>query len=176
SVDPSWQGLTNEKTESLLLLNDGRLLLGGYFTSVNGASIKKIAELRADGTLEEAFTVDVDSFIWTVAPATAGKILISGGFTTIDGLSRRGVARLNVAGGTAPPPTMAAPPLTNPRIESGKFTVTVLTTIGRTYTLESKAAANFPWTQVATAKAGRTFIRFEDALVGREKLYRVSAR
>ena len=75
---------------------DGKILIGGYFTSVGGVSRNKIARLNADGTLDISFDPGdgANNSVNSVALQSDGKILIGGDFTTVGGVSRNGIARL----------------------------------------------------------------------------------
>ena len=101
--------LTNEIVYSAVPLADGKIVVGGAFTSFNGVPMGRIVRLNADGSLDSTFNpgagVDVGTF-----PVTAGvyphglvvqpdgKILIGGPFEAVAGVSRNGVARLNANG------------------------------------------------------------------------------
>ena len=94
-----WGGLI----ESMILQSDGRILLSGGFTSVNGISRGSVARLNPDGTLDTTFNVSpggVSPFPWVhvVALQSDGKILIAGNFKQVNGMLRDGLARLNVDG------------------------------------------------------------------------------
>src|SRR5205085_6053382 len=84
---------------------DGKLLIGGQFTTVNGVSRYGIARLQANGTLDEGFQKglagvrgEIDSWVSSVVVQSDGKVLISGHFTRINGTSRNAIARLNADG------------------------------------------------------------------------------
>lgn len=176
TVDPSWKGATNEKTESLLLLPNGQLILAGYFGDLSGAARKKIGRLNPDGTVDQKFYADVDNFVWTVAPAQGNKILISGGFTMIDGIPRARVARLNLPEAVGPISVVPAPVMSNARVEHRKFRVTVATIPGHDYTLEATDRPSGPWTSLLTSKAIESTLEFEDPAPGTQRFYRVSGR
>ncbi|MCB9163610.1 MAG: T9SS type A sorting domain-containing protein [Flavobacteriales bacterium] len=85
---------------SIALQPDGKILVGGEFTTYDGASRNNITRVNADGSLDTSFDpgtgtsggfVSVRSF----AIQPDGKVLIGGGFTTYDGVSRNGFARLD---------------------------------------------------------------------------------
>jgi uncharacterized delta-60 repeat protein len=86
---------------------DGKLIVGGRFTTVAGLVRKQIARLNPDGTGDPSFNPGSGvngSFpnSTTVVAASAlqpdGKVLIGGSFTEVDGISRNGIARLNADG------------------------------------------------------------------------------
>ena len=91
---------------------DGKVLIGGCFTSVNGtAVINYIARLNADGSLDSDFNSSggvslggANDFIWSVVVQADGKILIGGTFTSVNGSAVSAstginrIARLNADG------------------------------------------------------------------------------
>ena len=93
SFDTSFLGYANEKVESVKIQSDGKIVMGGYFSAVNGVRRSNLARLNADGSLDDSFSPNVDNYVWTVALQSDGKILTTGGFTSVDGVSRNGVAR-----------------------------------------------------------------------------------
>ncbi len=79
---------------------DGKVIIGGNFTSVNGETRNRIARLNPDGTLDPTFAaISVDSGgIYAIALQPDGKIVIGGAFSHIDGTPRDTLARLNADG------------------------------------------------------------------------------
>ena len=84
---------------------DGKILIGGYFTSVQGVARNKIARLNPDGTLDTVFDPNVGglggSFVKSIALQADGKILVGGFFTTVSGQPRNYIARLDAVTGLA---------------------------------------------------------------------------
>ncbi|MCX6876480.1 MAG: choice-of-anchor D domain-containing protein [Verrucomicrobia bacterium] len=81
---------------------DGKILLGGDFTSINGQPRKRIARLNADGSLEGTATFNpgtgADNSVFNFAVQPDGKIVVAGIFGTVNGQPRGGIARLNADG------------------------------------------------------------------------------
>lgn len=85
---------------------DGRILLTGLFTTVDGAAANRIVRLLADGTRDTSFnvgtglgapagTTPLGSFIETLSDElNGGKILVSGNFTTYNGAPAIRIMRL----------------------------------------------------------------------------------
>lgn len=70
-----------------------RTYIGGRFTSVNGAPRANVAAVRADGTLDPAWTPSTNGVVYALAPSSDGsRIFLGGGFTTVDGQSRSRLA------------------------------------------------------------------------------------
>ncbi len=92
--------------DTIALQQDGKILLGGSFTSILGGVRNGIARLNFDGTLDNTFNPNpaAHSFINLIALQADGKILVSGSFGdsgTIGGQTRGYMARLDPATGTA---------------------------------------------------------------------------
>lgn len=77
---------------------DGRILVGGSFTNLGGASRANIGRLNADGSVDTGFNPGADGFVGTITLQTDGKILAGGGFHNLGGQSRDRIGRLNADG------------------------------------------------------------------------------
>ncbi len=90
----------NNYVREVVIQSDGKIIIAGYFTSYNGTSIKHIARLNSDGTLDGTFNVGTgpSSYVYTTAIQTDGKIIIGGIFTSYNGTPIQRVARLNTDG------------------------------------------------------------------------------
>ena len=86
--------------QAILPLADGRAVLAGTFTNVNGQFSPNLARLRADGTLETAFlhSQPLDDQVMSLAMDAAGRLLVAGYFQHVDGLWRPGLARFGADG------------------------------------------------------------------------------
>ena len=80
---------------------DGKLLIGGIFTSVLGVGRNNLARLNTDGTLDTSFNPNANSDVNSIAVQADGKILAGGSFTSIGGQPRTNIARLNGTDGLA---------------------------------------------------------------------------
>jgi uncharacterized delta-60 repeat protein len=95
----------NESIQALALQTDGKILIGGYFTTIDGHARNYIARLHADGTLDTAFQDSLSGanyYVRSVAVQGDGSILIAGLFTVVNGTSRNFVARLHADGSLDP--------------------------------------------------------------------------
>lgn len=84
-----------------VLQADGKILIGGNFTSVMGVPRNNIARLNTDGTLDIGFNPSPDSYVLALAVQADGKILVGGSFANIGGQARRDIARLDPTNGLA---------------------------------------------------------------------------
>jgi uncharacterized delta-60 repeat protein len=79
---------------------DGKILLGGGFTSVNGTTLNRIARLNVDGTVDGSFTpgTGANSRVFSLTLQNDGKIIVGGGFTTFNSISKPNLVRLTANG------------------------------------------------------------------------------
>ncbi|HKI71408.1 MAG TPA: delta-60 repeat domain-containing protein [Verrucomicrobiae bacterium] len=100
-MDPSFlSGMTgpNSWLWAGALQSDGKLLLGGQFTSFNGVPRGPVARLNVDGSVDTNFSASVtagEPTIHSVAVQPDGKVLVGGMFTGMNGAPRFRLARLN---------------------------------------------------------------------------------
>jgi uncharacterized delta-60 repeat protein len=90
----------NSPINTTAIQSDGKIIIGGEFTSYNATTRNKIARLNSNGTLDETFNsgTGADNSIKTIAIQSDGKIIVGGDFTTYNGMTLNGVARLNSNG------------------------------------------------------------------------------
>lgn len=79
---------------------DGKILVGGDFTSYQGVYAGRIIRLNADGSKDNSFSFGTgfNSRPLGISVQADGKILVGGGFTTYNGISANGIIRLNSDG------------------------------------------------------------------------------
>lgn len=85
---------------NISIQNDGKIIIGGSFTSYNGTPRNHIARLNTDGNLDATFNpgAGANYDIWTTSIQNDGKIIIGGYFTSYNGFSINRIARLNTDG------------------------------------------------------------------------------
>jgi len=94
------KGVYSLSVNAVALQSDGKILIGGDFTSVNDVSRNRIARLNADGTLDMTFDPGwgANDKVFSIAVQPDGKILIAGEFTGVNAINRGYLARLNADG------------------------------------------------------------------------------
>ncbi|HSD14282.1 MAG TPA: T9SS type A sorting domain-containing protein [Flavobacterium sp.] len=93
--------LPGKYINAIALQPDGKILIGGDFTSYNDISRNRIARLNSDGSLDATFNLqgtDLNGSIYSIAVQSDGKILIGGDFSRSTSTLRGGIARLNANG------------------------------------------------------------------------------
>ena len=85
--------------------SNGKILIGGAFTTFNGNTRQRIVRLNPDGTEDTSFYLNLSSLgsafdlgVTNISLQSDGKIIASGSFTTLNTLTRYGIVRLNLDG------------------------------------------------------------------------------
>lgn len=109
SLDLTFQGLTLTQTGSITSVaeqSDGKIIVVGTFTSINGTTVPRIARLNLDGSVDTVFNSTVGSgfinntniHINKVLIQPDDKIIIGGNFPTFNGVLKNSILRLNPDG------------------------------------------------------------------------------
>ncbi len=108
AVDPGFEPhvaswVATPDVYSIVAQDDERLVIGGYFDTVNGQTRSGLARLRSDGSLDPDFgglsLLDGDLPIVTgIAFESDGRLLVTGTFSTVESEPHHGIARLDPEG------------------------------------------------------------------------------
>src|SRR2546425_416869 len=110
TLDTSFNGEAGvflDDVYSLAVQADGKILVGGDFTTLGGQTRYGLGRLNANGTLDASFIPALGETpcfdgcsvsIYSLAVQADGKILVGGGVTTLGGQSHIGIGRLNADG------------------------------------------------------------------------------
>jgi len=98
TIDPLNNSGAGNTVVSLLPEPDGRILVAGAFTTLDGQSRRRLGRLHADGTLDASFDPGANSWPYCLALQPDGKILVGGAFTNLAGQPRSYLGRLNPDG------------------------------------------------------------------------------
>jgi uncharacterized delta-60 repeat protein len=90
----------NSVVNIIKLQPDGKVLVGGWFTSYNGTIANKIIRLNSDGSIDKTFNIGTgfDGDVNTIALQPDGKILVGGNFTSYNSTFSNYIIRLNSDG------------------------------------------------------------------------------
>jgi uncharacterized delta-60 repeat protein len=187
SVDSTFQnGMAGADgdPEAIVLQPDGKVLIGGYFNSVNNTPRSGIARLNSDGSLDTAFQ---NGMAGADAPAVLslvlqldGKVLVGGGFTSVNGVTRYRIARLNANGSVDPLFYNGGPPppiLSNARIQSNHFAFQLTGQSNQVVVIETSTNL-MNWLSLATNTLGSSLLPFTDPTPAalRTRFYRARLR
>lgn len=98
SIDTNFELDAGGRTLVSVTQADGKVVIGGTFTNVGGATHNYVARLNADGTIDPTYNPDFNGRVYAMALQSDGKVVVGGAFTTIGGESRNYIARLNPSG------------------------------------------------------------------------------
>ena len=90
----------NGAVESVAVQADGKSIVGGAFTTWNGAIVGGVVRLNTDGTRDTAFTTGTGTSgtVFSVAVQADQKTILGGYITAWNGAAVGGVVRLNTNG------------------------------------------------------------------------------
>ncbi len=106
TFDQTGTGVNNQ-VDVLALQTDGKILVGGVFTSYNGTARNRILRLNTDGTLDATFVqtgTGLNGQVVSLALQSDGRVFAGGLFTSYNGNSRSRLVRLF----TTIPPTITS--------------------------------------------------------------------
>lgn len=81
--------------------SDGKLVIVGHFTTINGTSVGRIARLNANGSLDSSFNFEEDGFnnhAFVLRLLSDGSFLVGGQFDSYNGTAVSSLVKLNSDG------------------------------------------------------------------------------
>jgi len=107
SVDHNFNAIgigANASVRAITLQPDGKILIGGLFTNVNGVALNYVARLNTDGSVDPGFQpgVGANNPVFSIGVQTDSRIVLGGSFTSCNGVTRNDVTRLNPDGTVDP--------------------------------------------------------------------------
>gem|GEM_PF-3108213 len=101
SLDTSFPALAGGVDGSIYALArqaDGKILVGGYFFTMNGSNVANLARLNADGSLDTSFQPQPNASVRAIIVQPDQRIVIGGVFTGVAGTNSPYLARLHPDG------------------------------------------------------------------------------
>ena len=94
----------NSDVNKIVIQSDGKIVVGGEFTSYNGTTANYIIRLNSNGSIDSSFVYgtgfDLSAFggVYAISIQSNGKILLGGIFTIYNGIGANSIVRLNTDG------------------------------------------------------------------------------
>lgn len=87
----------NSSVQSICVQSDGKIIIGGYFTTYNGNTCNRIIRLNADGSVDNSFIIGTGftDAVYSIQIQDDGKILVCGQFNKYNGITSKNLIRLN---------------------------------------------------------------------------------
>lgn len=102
SVDTSFSTGTgfNAAATSMVLQNDGKVILGGQFITYNGVTANRIIRLNNDGSIDGTFVVGTgfNNIVNNISVSQDNKLFVGGTFTNYNGTATNRIIKLNLDG------------------------------------------------------------------------------
>ncbi len=96
TLDPGFAPNIDGFVTAIALQADGQIVLGGNFTTIDGAPCHHLCRVNQGGGVDAGFAdPNADNNVNAIALQDDGKILVGGNFTTIHSVSCQDVCRLN---------------------------------------------------------------------------------
>jgi uncharacterized delta-60 repeat protein len=86
----------NSEISSLVVQTDGKIIVGGSFTSFNGVNCNGIVRLNTNGTVDASFNIGTgfSDYVKDMIIQPDGKIIVIGNFNQYNGVNRAKILRL----------------------------------------------------------------------------------
>jgi uncharacterized delta-60 repeat protein len=103
TVDTGFNPGVSGNVWAIAVQQDGKILVGGEFTTLSGTLRNAIGRLSADGSIDAAFNPNVtktfgNPIVYTLLVQPDGSIVIGGYFNFIGGVTRNFLGRVNTSG------------------------------------------------------------------------------
>jgi uncharacterized delta-60 repeat protein len=95
--------MANERVFSLLVQEDGRIVVGGSFDTLSGSPRSNLGRVLADGSLDGGFApLGANGSVAALALEPDGDVLVGGDFSQLGGVARSDLGRLHPDGSIDP--------------------------------------------------------------------------
>lgn len=90
----------NGYVHKIVIQPDSKILVGGYFSNYNGATVNNFTRINSDGSIDSSFNTGTgtSNYVLSIAIQSDNKILIGGGFYVYNGMPITQLARINQNG------------------------------------------------------------------------------
>ena len=98
TLDAGFNPSANGSVYTAAVQSDGKVIIGGQFSTMGGTTRNYIARVNSNGTLDSGFNPNLNDVLKSLAIQTDGKVIIGGSFTTVGAVVRNFIARVNTDG------------------------------------------------------------------------------
>ena len=90
----------NDYVKDIMIQADGKIIIGGDFTTYNTNTAKSLARINTDGSFDYTFLIGsgANDYVSSFVTQSDGKIIVCGSFTTFNGVAKNRIVRLNANG------------------------------------------------------------------------------
>jgi uncharacterized delta-60 repeat protein len=98
TVDTSFRPVLSSPptVHAIHVQNDGRVVVGGKFETVNGTALRHLVRLLTNGVIDPTFEIasGPDGEVKAIVPASGNRLIVGGAFTNFGGSRHTGLVRL----------------------------------------------------------------------------------
>jgi uncharacterized delta-60 repeat protein len=150
---------------AMLEAEEGKIVVGGFFASVNNVPKQSLARLNADGSLDETFEFSANDGVSRLKWAGTSDLLVTGYFTQVNGVKRTGVARLRKR--------PAAAELRISRTPGREVIVRFKGVPNQRYEVQSAPQIDRPWSRVVDVVGTGAESEIREVIGSQPRFYRV---
>jgi uncharacterized delta-60 repeat protein len=162
-------GFNNSVNALAVLPSNGKVIVGGYFTSYNGTNRSYLVRLNTNGVYDTAFAPAPNNAVNVLTLGADGALWIGGDFTQISGVARPRLAKLY--GDPLPVVNLA---INTPVFSAGSVNFSLVTVPGRDYAIQYiNTLGGTNWGNVTTFTGDGGTRTITNALSGTMGFYRV---
>jgi uncharacterized delta-60 repeat protein len=98
--DPNVENVQSDHWIAAMAIQpDGKIVVGGQFTTISGQTRNRVARLEIDGRADRTLLdLNINGTVSAIAVQPDRKVLIGGNFSSVLGVTRNNIARLNTDG------------------------------------------------------------------------------
>lgn len=89
---------TNGTVYAIAIQSDGKIIIGGEFTTYDTDTVKNIVRVNADGSIDPTFHTTVDGIVYSLEIQSNNKLIVGGAFSLVNNDNRFNLVRLNADG------------------------------------------------------------------------------
>ena len=94
-LDLDFNPVADQEVSTLAVQPDGKIVVGGGFTTLGGAVRNYIGRLNTDGSLDTNLNPGEGGGVYSLALQADDRILVGGWFATLGGQTHNRIGRLN---------------------------------------------------------------------------------
>jgi uncharacterized delta-60 repeat protein len=93
---------TNGNVYAVAAQADGKIIIGGDFTTYNNHPVQNIVRTYANGSIDSSYTTTVNGIVYSLELQNDNKLIVGGSFIAVNAEIRSNLARLNSDGTVDP--------------------------------------------------------------------------
>jgi uncharacterized delta-60 repeat protein len=93
---------TNGNVYAVTAQADGKIVIGGDFTTYNNQTVQNLVRVHANGNIDTTYTPTVNGIVYSLEVQNDNKLIVGGSYVQVNGETRFNLVRLNSDGALDP--------------------------------------------------------------------------